>query len=267
MESVYCNNCGKIGHQYHQCKLPITSYGIIAFKIMPDKTLKYLMIRRKDTLGYVDFIRGKYSIHNINFIMNMLNEMTIQEKYNISNENFNTLWNKLWGIKDKKGTHQKIEERLSEDKLNQLKDGCIINDNKISLKNLIEQSSSNWIEPEWGFPKGRRNHLETDLECALREWEEETGYNKKNIKIIQNIIPYDEIFTGSNYKSYKHKYYLAMFNSKKYIDDNCDSFEKTEVGKMEWKTLDDAIESIRPYNIEKIEIVKKIQYILSEYII
>ena len=58
-----------------------------------------------------------------------------------------------------------------------------------------------------------------------------------------------------------------MFNSKKYIDDNCDSFEKTEVGKMEWKTLDDAIESIRPYNIEKIEIVKKIQYILSEYII
>tara|TARA_A100001015_G_scaffold315021_1_gene425854 strand:+ start:1527 stop:2327 length:801 start_codon:yes stop_codon:yes gene_type:complete len=266
METVYCNNCGKIGHQYHQCKLPITSYGIIAFKIMPNKKIQYLMIRRKDTLGYVDFIRGKYSLHNINFIMNMLNEMTINEKYNISNSNFNDLWIKLWGLKDKKSSGQKIEERLSEDKLNQLKDGYIINNVKITLKKLIESSNSNWIEPEWGFPKGRRNHLETDLECALREWEEETGYSKKNIRIIQNIIPYDEIFTGSNYKSYKHRYYIALFNSKKH-NESCDCFEKTEVGKMEWKDINDAIESIRPYNIEKIEIVKKIQYILSEYII
>ena len=266
METVYCNNCGKLGHQYHQCKLPITSYGIIAFKIMPNKKIQYLMIRRKDTLGYVDFIRGKYSLHNINFIMNMLNEMTINEKYNISNNNFNDLWIKLWGLKDKKSSGQKIEERLSEDKLNQLKDGYIINNVKITLKKLIESSNSNWIEPEWGFPKGRRNHLETDLECALREWEEETGYSKKNIRIIQNIIPYDEIFTGSNYKSYKHRYYIALFNSKK-NNESCDCFEKTEVGKMEWKDINDAIESIRPYNIEKIEIVKKIQYILSEYII
>ena len=36
---------------------------------------------------------------------------------------------------------------------------------------------------------------------------------------------------------------------------------------MEWKDINDAIESIRPYNIEKIEIIKKVQYILSEYII
>ncbi len=27
-----CNNCGKQGHSFHQCKLPITSYGIIAFR-------------------------------------------------------------------------------------------------------------------------------------------------------------------------------------------------------------------------------------------
>ena len=26
-----------------------------------------------------------------------------------------------------------------------------------------------------GFPKRRRNHLELDIECALQEWEEETG--------------------------------------------------------------------------------------------
>ena len=77
---IYCNNCGRIGHQYHQCKLPITSYGIIAFKITKNKEVKYLLIRRKDTLGYVDFIRGKYTHNNMQHIVNMLQEMTNDEK-------------------------------------------------------------------------------------------------------------------------------------------------------------------------------------------
>ena len=32
---------------------------------------------------------------------------------------------------------------------------------------------------------------------------------RKDLKIIQNILPLEEIYTGSNYKSYKHKYYIA----------------------------------------------------------
>ena len=78
-DMLYCNNCGKQGHQYHQCKLPITSYGIIAFMLTKDG-IKYLLIRRKDTLGYVDFIRGKYPLNNVVYLMNMLNEMTVNEK-------------------------------------------------------------------------------------------------------------------------------------------------------------------------------------------
>ena len=64
----YCNNCGKNGHLYHQCKLPITSLGIIAFRIN-DNQIQYLMIRRKDTLGYIDFMRGKYSVFNKDYII------------------------------------------------------------------------------------------------------------------------------------------------------------------------------------------------------
>ena len=63
----FCNNCGKSGHLYHQCKKPITSNGIILFRKTNGK-FQYLMICRKDTLGYVDFLRGKYAIYNYNFI-------------------------------------------------------------------------------------------------------------------------------------------------------------------------------------------------------
>ena len=31
-KTTFCNNCGKIGHLFHQCKIPITSIGIIAFR-------------------------------------------------------------------------------------------------------------------------------------------------------------------------------------------------------------------------------------------
>ena len=97
---VYCNNCGRLGHQYHQCKLPITSYGIITFRINKKCEIEYLLIRRKDTLGYVDFIRGKYPQNNIQHISNMLCEMTIDEKKNLYELEFKELWNTI--LKERK---------------------------------------------------------------------------------------------------------------------------------------------------------------------
>ena len=46
--NTFCNNCGKIGHLFHQCKIPITSIGVIAIRKNNNKT-EILMIRRKDT--------------------------------------------------------------------------------------------------------------------------------------------------------------------------------------------------------------------------
>jgi hypothetical protein len=87
-----CNNCGKQGHSFHQCKLPVTSYGIIVFR-SSENGLQFLMIRRKDSFGYIDFIRGKYSPYNIYQIQNIVNEMSILEKQKILTEPFNKLWN------------------------------------------------------------------------------------------------------------------------------------------------------------------------------
>ena len=76
----FCNNCGKHGHSFHQCKMPITSNGIIAFRIVPTTNeLQFLMIRRKDTLGYMDFMRGKFPVFQKQYILNMLFQMTIEE--------------------------------------------------------------------------------------------------------------------------------------------------------------------------------------------
>ena len=254
-----CNNCGKHGHLFHQCKLPITSYGIILSR-SSEKGLQFLMIRRKDSFGYIDFIRGKYSPYNIDQVQNCINEMSLQEKERILSEPFEKLWQMMWGATS--NSQYRNEEVVSSKKFETITAGVAINNDIVNLQDLIKNSKSTWNETEWEFPKGRRNYQEKDLDCAIREFEEETGYSQKDIIIIENILPFEEIFIGSNHKSYKHKYFLAYMND---TIDNLQNFQKTEVSKLEWKTIDECLQSIRPYNLEKRKLIKNVSKILEEY--
>jgi len=258
----FCNNCGKTGHLFHQCKIPITSIGVITYRINNNR-IEYLLIRRKDSLSFVDFMRGKYQLNNKNYILNLISRMTREECKKLLNNKFEHLWNSLWG--ESVGIQYRSEEKLSFEKMESLNQG-VYNKNTYTLESLInENSDANleiYDEPEWGFPKGRRNYQEKDFSCALREFEEETGYSKNNLMIIQNIMPFEEIFTGSNYKSYKHKYFLA------FLENNIEpikQFQKSEVSKVEWKTYEETLKSIRYYNLEKIDIIKQVNKLLTTY--
>ena len=250
----YCNNCGKSGHLYHNCKYPIISIGIITFRNV-NNCIEYLMIKRKDSLGYVEFMRGKYPVNNKMYIQNIFNEMTKEEKEKILSKDFNYLWNDLWG--DLNSIQYRNEEKISLDKYNFLKSNDY-------LEEYIKNSDTCWIDAEWGFPKGRRNFQEKDIVCAFREFEEETGYKKNDLTLINNVIPYEEIFTGSNLKSYKHKYFLA-YMKENYENENQNDYQKSEVSELKWMTFDECLKKIRPYNLEKIEILKKINNVLNNY--
>jgi len=257
----FCNNCGKIGHLFHQCKIPITSIGIIAFRIKNNK-LEYLLIRRKDSLSFVDFMRGKYNLNNKFYILKLISRMTREECCKLQKYSFNFLWNYLWG--DSVGIQYRSEEKISHEKMETLKVG-INNKTNYTLDSIIEECNENhevYEYPEWGFPKGRRNYQEKDLSCALREFEEETGYSKNFVYIIQNIIPFEEIFTGSNYKSYKHKYFLAYINNDTEAVKN---YQKSEVSRVEWKDYESTLKSIRSYNLEKIDLIKQVNKLLTDY--
>ena len=260
MNNNICNNCGKLGHLFHQCKLPITSYGIIVFR-SNDIGLQFLMIRRKDSFGYIDFMRGKYVPNNLEHLQSMFDEMSVNERLLIKNNEFEILWKMMWG--DSYNLHQyKNEEIISQKKFDLLKSGTIINNNEVSIDSLVENSKTNWSETEWEFPKGRRNFQEKDLECALREFEEETGYSYKDVTVIDNLMPFEEIFIGSNHKSYKHKYYLGYMDKKVNMLQN---YQKSEVSKLEWKTMEQCLECIRPYNLEKKRLILNINKVLQEY--
>lgn len=260
MTELFCNNCGNYGHVFYQCKRPITSIGIIAFRKNKDNKLEYLMVKRKDSLGFVEFIRGKYNIQNKFHLRNILNEITQNERIMLSTMEFPELWTYLWGEENNKINN---EYTISIEKFNQLKSGVVTNYETYNLESILNEIKTEWIEPEWGFPKGRRNYQEKDIDCAFREWEEETGILKKNIKIIENLYTIEEIFTGSNLKSYKHKYYLGMIHNSHEL--SMTNYQKSEIGDMKWLTYEECIKYIRPYNVEKINELNKINKMLSIY--
>ena len=264
-KNMFCNNCGKNGHVMHACKNPITSNGMIVFKDS-DEGASYLMIRRKDTLGFVEFIRGKYPIYNQTYVQRLIDEMTVDEKRRLQTQTFSELWKNVWG--DYLNSKYQNEEAVSCDRFNMLKSGIKLNrggnNNHYTLDTLIANSSTHWAEPEWGFPKGRRNYQEKDMDCAMREFAEETGYDETRLIVMQNIIPYEEIFMGSNMKTYKHKYFVAYMPLPEQVPLD-PVFQKTEVSKMAWFSYDQCIQHIRPYNLEKINILRNLNNALNEY--
>ena len=118
------------------------------------------MIRRIDSLGFVDFMRGKYPLYNKLYLLNIIIEMTIVEKKRLLEKDFDTLWQDLWG--ENIGIQYRGEEKISREKLDSLKLGITSGGSEYTLKSLIEESTTSWIEPEWGYPKGRRNYQEKE---------------------------------------------------------------------------------------------------------
>ena len=292
----YCSNCGKFGHLFKKCKEPTTSVGIICIKL-DDKykenlikelknqeeinentniininnksynnfkfintfknKIKFLFIRRRHTLSYIEFIRGRYNINQVDNIISLFELMTVDEINYIAVNTFQDLWCKLW----KKTSCSKYYEKefeASQKKFNKLKSGLDSN-KEINLNFIIKNTEIKYKTPEWGFPKGRRNYHEKNVDCAIREFYEETSYTDEDYKLLNTISPINEVFNGTNGVLYKHIYYIGIDETgKDAIIDQENIHQIDEVGDIGWFNYDEAIKKIRPYYPEKKKLLNEI---------
>lgn len=260
----FCNNCGIYGHTFSKCKQPITSIGVIAYRMNPyKKQIEYLLIKRKDSLGFVDFIRGKYNIRNIYYIQNIIDEMTVKEKQFILNSDFDSLWKHMWDYRDI-GNKYQSEYTQSQNKFNAISRGIKMHGDTYTLHDFIRNSHTEWNETEWGFPKGRRNYKENDIMTAMREFEEETGIRSHLLFQIQNLLPFSEVFTGSNFKSYKSKYFLCNI---RYEETDLFNIQKCEVSDIGWYTYEEVLQKIRITHESKVDVIRKVHHFIQNAII
>jgi len=253
-----CRNCGLNGHLYKDCPHPIMSFGIICYKIVND-VIKYIMIQRKDSLSFMEFVRGKYNIEDNKYIIKLIEYMTDSERKLLSNNTFEQIWNYTW-CQLNNGTFKHTKEYL--DSKNKFE--TIIND--YNIRNLLLTKKNNNIsEQEWGFPKGRKKLKESDVDCAIREFCEETQLNKTDIEIDTSIIPFQEIFFGTNNILYKHVYYVAKIindSAEILLDNNCIE-QIREVRSLKWFSEAEVLNHIKNHNIERIKIFKKAHSIIN----
>jgi 8-oxo-dGTP pyrophosphatase MutT (NUDIX family) len=248
MNNFYCRNCGKKGHKYKECFNPRLSYGII---LLNNKN-QIIMIERKDSISFIEFIRGKYKHDNNEYIQLLFNRMSNSEKERIKNNNFKELWDNLWyNYNENKKDYNKSYEKFK----------------KINKEYFINNSDNKYIYNEWEIPKGRRNLNETNKICAIREFKEETNIDFNDYELYENILPLEEEYTGSNKIIYKNVYYIGKIKNDT-IDIKIDSNNEnqiSEVKNIKWLSYEECLSHIRDYSDYKINIIKRIfNYINSD---
>jgi 8-oxo-dGTP pyrophosphatase MutT (NUDIX family) len=241
-----CINCGKAGHVFRDCKEPVMSYGIIAIKHV-DSVPYYLMIRRRDSLSYVEFMRGKYSLSEPVYIQKLINGMTCDEQTRLISQTFDSLWSALW---NNQNTRQYRNEYNSAKRIFDLFRNTGDLHGKLLIR-YIDESSKEWADPEWGFPKGRRMPHESTEACALREFKEETGCDPAMVLLIPDKT-YIEEYIGTNGIKYRQTYFIGRSNSDAKAEfQPHNRVMNREVGAIAWLPFEEAYLKIRHSNKEK----------------
>ena len=258
----YCRNCGNRGHLYSECFHPIISLGIILYCDKDNSNEKeILMIERKDSLAYIEFLRGKYKhVNNHDYIQLLIDRMNIAEKENLLVKDFDSLWNELWIYPDKINSRIKREYYKSKNLFDSL------NKNEKNINYFVSQSKTNYFYNEWEIPKGRREKNENDIMCAIREVKEETNIDINDYDIIRNIIPLEEEYTGINKVRYKHIYYIGKItgNVNLYISDK-NKEQHTEIKRISWLNQIECLEKIRDHDEHKKKIINDFFEFINSY--
>ena len=259
---------------FRDCKFPITSYGVIATRFTgprpnlnsaakPDAThqlfsvaggsLEFLLICRRDSLSYIEFVRGKYSTTDRTYLHFLLKNMTVEEHGKLRSHTFDELWRSVWGSAAE--TH-KTDYENSHRKWSAIQ----------PMEALLDANPTLWTEPEWGFPKGRRNANESDISGAIREFREETNLRPDQFQILQNVAPLVESFLGSNLVQYCHKYYLAVCDGECPVAVSHENPHMSrEIGAIGWFPLDVALAKLRPDSKEKRVVLANASRIMRSY--
>jgi 8-oxo-dGTP pyrophosphatase MutT (NUDIX family) len=210
------------------------------------------MVKRKDSMAYMEFIRGKYEMGNQEYLDRLIGNMTLPEQKLIVAEEFDTLWTKLWG--QGRDTHS-TEYEISKSKYYQL-----------DRKDITERNKSKYSEPEWGFPKGRRMRGESDSECAEREFFEETNISPEAYT-LHSDLKFTETFKGTNNILYRHIYFVALLKDSKIINlkQKLTFMQSKEVSEVDWKSMSECKSVIRPHYAERLLLLGQVERLIATH--
>lgn len=221
-EGHSASGTSKEGHVRQQ-EVTRHSSGIALCKRGSDGIVRLLMINRRYTYPFYMFVRGRYNEHNDKEIIALLDRMTVDEKVDILSLNFQQLWYRIW-----LGTYQSSIFYAARSKFLDR----IAADNGVRIKSLVRRSHK-YAARLWEIPKGRKKFPnECDMDCAIREFYEETGIPRSAYHITGNT--FHLVFTEDNVR-YSVMYFIAVSARDVIQRINSAALEQvTEICDMRW---------------------------------
>ena len=186
----------------------ITSYGIIPCLVedidrdtepgqddlrpVPRRTHHFLIAQRRDTIAYSEFIKARVGPGELERYAGL---MTRAERARIAAHSFPQLWHDFWIHADNRLYHSEYARCAAAFGPNQA---------------IVARAASAGLpESPWGFPKGRKCPGETDQDCALREFEEETRIDRRSLHPLAGAPSVHEYYLGSDLRWYRTVYFLC----------------------------------------------------------
>jgi 8-oxo-dGTP pyrophosphatase MutT (NUDIX family) len=158
-------------------------------------------------------------LQNRTYILRLVSNMTDDERGMLLQGPFEQIWNAFWHTEDEEAIASCFVREFNKSSYlyGQLRKGYWLRSGDppetklrfFSLASAMIDTHAAYSEPEWGFPKGRRNINESDIDCAKREFTEETAVDTAGILFLRNVKPVEETFFGMNRVNYRHIYYVA----------------------------------------------------------
>lgn len=131
-----------------------------------------LVLRRRYTYAYCAIIYGIYKTPND--IKKLLSATTVDEKLTLLGLDFEAIWQRVF-----------VGDDLTSDKYNRAHDifvDMLSGIGKDAFKDLILGADN--VDSQWELPKGRKDVYETDIECACREFCEETSVSRDDFRVL-----------------------------------------------------------------------------------
>ncbi len=218
----------------------IVSYGLFLYFIdMITLEIYILLEQRRDTFAYVEVVRGIWQDEDI--IPSLFSLMCKDERQRFRDYIYRELWDDLYVEKNSRSYKESYHAaKLKYEAIQHL------------IPNIIDTTSTETESPPWGFPKGRKNNNETEIECAIRETEEETNIKRSDFQVVEPLYKFSENFQGTNGKKYATHYFLArankMVNVDKFNTPLCIRKEtiSDEVMDLKWLTYPEACKYLNP---------------------
>lgn len=223
------------------------SHGIALVRFNGERT-EILLVRKRHTYAFITFVFSNYDTRSNDEVLRLLNKMTAEEKLILRSLDFKMIWYHVWLTDEARPVQELVRSdpliRLLKSK-SQPDMGSYIaaknkfesafkHDNGKRLKELIAISKS--VQPLWEIPKGQRNGHESDIQAAIREFQEETSIPPQHYRLFPNE---SRSFTFIDDIKYTYTYWLAF--TRRNIVPRIDfrTEQPAEISDIKWMSIED----------------------------